>query len=207
MIKTEWDYSDLAKFYGKRPPYADPVIDRVLSLANISSTARICDVGAGTGHLTVALLKRGYTVVAVEPNDAMRAFGIEACHPWPEGSWHAGTGEATGQPAAAFDLVTFGSSFNVVNRQAALRETARILKPRGWFACLWNHRDLDDPLQAAVEKCIRRHVPDYDYGTRRADQAPVIAESGLFEPATCIEGTVRHRLNAADWIEAWRSHA
>ena len=36
----------------------------------------ICDVGAGVGHLTKALLKRGHILTAVEPNDAMRSNGI-----------------------------------------------------------------------------------------------------------------------------------
>ena len=36
----------------------------------------------------------------------------------------------------------------------------RILRHRGWFACVWNHRDLEDPLQAEVETLIRARIPD-----------------------------------------------
>ena len=38
--------------------------------------------------------------------------------------WHEGTGENTGQNDTDFDMVTFGSSFNVCDRQLALVETA-----------------------------------------------------------------------------------
>ena len=44
--------------------------------------------------------------------------------------------ENTGQSSGRFGLVTFGSSFNVCDREKALEETARILKPGGWFACV-----------------------------------------------------------------------
>ena len=110
-------------------------------------------------------------------------------------------------PAAVYALVTFGSSFNVCDRAAALRETVRILAPGGWFACLWNHRDLDDPLQAEVEALIRSRVPDYALGSRREDQTRVIDASGLFGPVEAVEGRIVHTVPAQDWVEAWRSHA
>jgi len=87
-----------------------------------------------------------------------------------------------------------------------LAETARILRPRGWFACLWNHRDLEDPIQKAIETIISDHVRSYDYGTRREDQTSVIEASGLFGPVSSIEGTVDHTQSIDDCIEAWRSH-
>ena len=109
------------------------------------------DVGAGSAHLTKLLVARGCNVAAVEPNDAMRAVGMRVTANKPV-QWHVGTGEATGQPDNAFDAVTFGSSFNTTDRPEALRETQRILRPNGWFACLWNHRDLNHSLQAEVER-------------------------------------------------------
>ena len=148
----EWDYSDLAAAYAKRPDYADAAIDRVLAMAGLGAGAAALDVGAGVGHLTITLVERGLNVTAVEPNLAMRERGRTRTAPWPDVRWGEGTGEDTGMGDDAFDLVTFGSSFNVTDRARALGETARVLKPRGWFACLWNHRDLDDPTQSAIER-------------------------------------------------------
>jgi SAM-dependent methyltransferase len=141
----------------------------------------------------------------VEPNDAMRAIGIERT----EGeavTWHVSVGEETGLESDAYDLVTFGSSFATTDRPRALVETARILRQPGWFVCIWNHRDLDDPLQAEVEARIRARIPDYGYGTRREDQAPVIEESGLFETPIVLEEPILHRVAVSDWLAAWRSH-
>lgn len=166
----------------------------------------MCDVGSGTAHLTLELLQRGLTVTAVEPNDAMRTHGITRTEKYDRIRWVEGTGESTGQPDGAFDLVTFGSSFNVTDRGKALAETKRILKPRGWFACMWNHRDLDDPVQHGIEEVIKARVPSYDYGTRREDQTEVINASGYFEPVPAFKGGVIHKQTKEECIEAWRSH-
>ena len=130
----DWDYSELANSYHARPAYADDAIEAIVSRA---AAGKVCDIGAGTGHLTVALLDRGLTVDAVEPNPQMRQIGIERTEDRGV-TWRAATAESTGLAGGAYSLVTFGSSFNVVDRQAALAEAARLLNPDGVFACLWN---------------------------------------------------------------------
>lgn len=206
-MKTEWDYTTLADAYLKRPDYADAAIDAMLSIAGAEQGDKFCDVGAGVAHLTLMLAARGLDVTAVEPNDAMRANGIKRTAELSNVKWHEGTGEATGQTTQAFDMVTFGSSFNVCDRQQALKETARILKPRGWFSCMWNHRNLEDPIQARIEAIIKDRVPGYGYGTRREDQTAVIDASELFGPVVHLDARVIHEQSIEECLEAWRSHA
>ncbi len=206
-MKTEWDYSTLADAYLNRPDYADAAIDAMLSIGGVERGDKFCDVGAGVAHLTLMLAARGLDVVAVEPNDAMRSNGIKRTEKINNIIWHEGTGEATGQPSQIFDMVTFGSSFNVCDRQQALIETARILKPRGWFACMWNHRELDDPIQAQIEMIIKSRVSGYGYGTRREDQTAIISASKLFGPVVHVDSRVMHEQTISECVEAWRSHA
>ena len=206
-MKTEWDYTTLADAYLKRPDYADAAIDAMLSIAGAEKGDTFCDVGAGVAHLTLMLAARGLDVVAVEPNDAMRGNGIKRTVDLANVSWHEGTGEVTGQLSGAFDMVTFGSSFNVCDRQQALKETARILKPRGWFACMWNHRNLDDPIQSRIEAIIKERVQGYGYGTRRENQTEIIEASALFGPVVHLDAGVIHEQTIEECLEAWRSHA
>lgn len=205
-MKTEWDYTELAEAYLKRPDYAQSAIDKMLETAGVEPGDAACDVGAGAAHLTIKLAEYGLKVCAVEPNDAMRANGIKRTAQFPDVSWHEGVGEHTGMEDSAFDLVTFGSSFNVCDRQLALRESARILKPDGWFACMWNHRDLDDPLQQKIEAVLKKHIDNYNYGTRREDQTEIIEKSNLFDKVIYLEGTIVHEIPAKDFIEGWKSH-
>jgi len=143
----------------------------------------------------------------VEPNDAMRINGINRTSHLTNVSWAEGTGEQTGQKNKAFSLVTFGSSFNVCDRPKALKEAARILVHGGWFACMWNHRHLADPTQEKIENIIKKHLPNYGYGTRREDQTAVIDSSCLFGPVIHLEVRVDHHQTIEECQEAWRSHA
>jgi ubiquinone/menaquinone biosynthesis C-methylase UbiE len=205
-METSWDYTRLASSYDARPDYAISVIDEMLEVTGIELSLPVADIGAGTGKLTRLLLNRGLTVHAVEPNDAMRALGI-ANTDGEAVKWSNGTGEDNGLPSEHYGLTTFGSSFNVVDRRRALVEAARCLVDYGWFGCMWNHRDLEDPLQKRVEKIIHEWVPAYQYGARRQDQADIIDASGLFESVINIEGQVQHTISVKDYMSAWRSHA
>jgi ubiquinone/menaquinone biosynthesis C-methylase UbiE len=205
-MKTNWDYTDLADAYLKRPDYAPQAIDKMVALANCNNGDLVCDIGAGTGHLTKLLLDRNLKVRAIEPNDAMRANGIKVTA-GRNAEWLEGTGEDSRQPDQQFKLVTFGSSFNTTDRPKALAESHRILAQDGWFACMWNHRDLEEKTQKQVEDLIKKMVPEYAYGTRREDQTEVINSCGLFKKAQFLEGTHVVDVKKADYIEAWRSHA
>jgi len=197
----------LAQAYLKRPDYADAAIDAMLAITGVRRNDKICDVGAGLAHLTLMLVARGMDVTAVEPNEAMRANGVKRTKLLTNVRWHEGTGEQTGQSSETFDIVTFGSSFNVCDRLVALKETARILKPRGWFACMWNHRRLDHPIQAQIEALIKDRVRHYDYGTRREDQTAIIDDSGLFESVVHLDSRIVHTQSIEECVEAWCSHA
>lgn len=206
-MKTEWDYTALADAYLKRPDYAPTAINAMLNIAGVGQGSDACDVGAGVAHLTLMLAQAGLTVTAVEPNDAMRANGIKRTADFAKVQWFEGTGEETGQNDASFDIVTFGSSFNVCDRLKALTETKRILKPNGWFACMWNHRDLTDPIQVQIEAIIKSFIPDYGYGSRREDQSDIITQSQLFHPVVHLDAKVLHEQSVEACLEAWRSHA
>lgn len=206
MRKLDWDYTDLADHYDRRAGYAEEALDLLVEASGLRSGDPVADLGAGTGKLSGPLARRGFEVQAIEPNARMRAYGEHNTRGLPVG-WSEGTGEATGLPSDSIALVTFGSSFNVTERDKALAEAARILRPAGGFACMWNHRDLSDPTQSAVEEIIHRRVPRYGYGTRREDQSATIDASGLFGEVRVIERGFTHELSVEDYIVAWKSHA
>jgi ubiquinone/menaquinone biosynthesis C-methylase UbiE len=206
-MKTEWDYTNLAEAYLKRPDYSLDAIQAMLETSGTGVGSLACDVGAGVAHLTLMLEKAGLLVTSIEPNDAMRSLGQNRTAELKGVKWIEGTGENTYQDSETFNIVTFGSSFNVCDRQKALCESARILKDKGWFVCMWNHRDLTDPIQAEIESIIKSIIPEYGYGTRREDQVEVINTSGLFSDVVKLSGRILHSQPINDVVEAWRSHA
>lgn len=206
-MKTEWDYTELADAYLKRPDYAPDALQKLFHKAALKPGDKVCDIGAGVAHLTLPLAAFGCLVDAVEPNDAMRRNGQQRTAHLPNVTWSEGTGEASGRPTGAYAFVTFGSSFNACDPDKALRETHRLLKPGSCFTCMWNHRNLEDPIQKHIESIIKGFIPEYGYGTRREDQTEVILASGLFHNVEQVEGTILHHQSVQDVVEAWRSHA
>lgn len=203
----DWDYTMQAEYYKYRPNYAPAAIDRLLKLAGArqASDYLVADIGAGTGNLTKMLLDRGMSCVAVEPNDAMRKIGIEVTQ-GRRVEWRVGTGEKTGLGDASADLFAMGSSFNTTERQATLAEARRVLKNGGWFACLWNHRDLTgDPTQTLAEDIIRRFVPDYSHGVRREDQTDLLKVAAGFTGLEYVEVTQKVDQELEHYLLAWRS--
>ena len=77
-------------------------------------------------------------------------------------------------------------------RQKALLESKRILVKEGWFACMWNHRDLEDPIQKEIETIIKKHISGYGYGTRREDQRKEIEKSNFFHKIVHLNSVVQH---------------
>jgi SAM-dependent methyltransferase len=204
--RVDWDYTEHASHYDKRADYSYDAIKDLLTATGCMPQRLVAEIGAGTGKLTKELLRHGLTVRSVEPNDAMREIGIKNTR-GQSVSWSIGTGEVSGLPASSFYAVFFGSSFNVVNQMATLSDVKRILVPRGWFACMWNHRRLDDPIQQRIESIIKGFIPTYSYGSRREDPTAVIESSGYFSPVKSIERTFDWEMPKSDIIVAWRSHA
>jgi SAM-dependent methyltransferase len=96
---------------------------------------RVLDLGAGTGKLTEVLLDLGMDVVAVEPSEQMR----ERIPPRAEVL--EGTAEALPLKDGSVDAVLVGQAFHWFDREQALAEMARVLRPGGTVGLLWNVMD------------------------------------------------------------------
>lgn len=98
----------------------------------------VLDLAAGTGKLTAGLLPLGVAVTAVEPDDEMRGL-LE--HEFPEVDALAGTAEEIPLPDESVDAVVVGQAFHWFDRERALDEIARVLRPAGGVGALWNGED------------------------------------------------------------------
>ncbi|MGC4747762.1 class I SAM-dependent methyltransferase [Micromonospora sp. DT201] len=102
------------------------------------SKAEVVDLGAGTGILTRALLALGHQVVPVEPDPGMRTQLADAT---PGTRALAGSAEAVPLTDGAADAVLAGTAYHWFDREPAHAEIARVLRPGGTFAPIWNVRD------------------------------------------------------------------
>jgi hypothetical protein len=91
--------------------------------------------------------------------------------------------------------------------RAALREARRLLVPRGALIVVYNHRELGDPMQQAVQAAVRARLPQFDHGVRRRDPSATIEQDGLFRLAARQAWSFTHRTSRADFVRAFRAHA
>jgi SAM-dependent methyltransferase len=101
-----------------RPPYSRAAIARAASELALSEDATVLDLGAGTGNLTRALRERFGEVLAVEPDEGMRALF--------DGEVLDGTAEAIPLADGAVDAVFAGEAFHWFDLQPALAEIRRV---------------------------------------------------------------------------------
>jgi SAM-dependent methyltransferase len=128
-------FGAIAEDYDRlRPGPPDNAVDRLLP----AGAQVAVDVGAGTGLLTRVLARKVPRVIAVEPDDRMRAVlsarspGIEAL---------AGRGEAIPLPAASADGVFISSAWHWMDSGPTLAEVTRVLRDGGRLGLIWTSRD------------------------------------------------------------------
>ena len=104
-----WDYTSLAASYHKRPNYPRKIIEEIIDFTGLERGERVCDMGAGTGNLSVLLAEKGLYVQALEPNLAMYERGVQRTRHDPMISWANTTAEDTQLKSNTYNLVSFGS--------------------------------------------------------------------------------------------------
>ncbi|WP_202971156.1 class I SAM-dependent methyltransferase [Saccharothrix sp. ALI-22-I] len=105
----------------------------------------VVDLAAGTGKLTGGLLAEGHQVTAVEPDEGMlselvRRHGPARALP--------GSAERIPVPDGTVDAVLVGQAFHWFDPERALPEIARVLRPGGVVAAMWNGDDVTVPWVA-----------------------------------------------------------
>ena len=159
-----------------RPSY--PVAAAEWLTGRVPST--VVELGAGTGKFTDLLVALGHDVLATDPLDEMLAH-LRLRHP----ELRVATAPAEKVPAAtrSVDTVVAAQSFHWFEPERALREVARVLKPEGRIALVWNQRDERVPWVRRLGDLISR--PEQD-----VDPTDVLVGSRLF--GYVEETTFRH---------------
>ncbi len=176
MLNSTQRFSTRVESYIKyRPGYPPEVLELLRVRCGLVATAVVADIGSGTGILTELLLETGAEVFAIEPNKEMREAAERLLADYGRFRSVSGTAEATTLPGASIDLITASQAFHWFDVQKSRHELARILKPDGWVALIWNERPLEPgPFLSEYESLLRRHAAEYDRVTNmRADELKI----------------------------------
>jgi SAM-dependent methyltransferase len=176
-----------AEYDAVRPEYAPEAVARAQEALRLGPEARVVDLAAGSGTLTRALTRTFGDVVAIEPDDHMRAVlarqlpGVELL---------VGTAEQIPLPDASADAVFIGDAFHWFDGAKAVAELDRVLRRGGGVALLWNlwwndgedgTSDSLDPLLPAAARAL------FDDVYVKSGRAAARAEKA--DPVASFEGS------------------
>jgi ubiquinone/menaquinone biosynthesis C-methylase UbiE len=169
--------SRVENYVKTRPGYPDGLIPLMHKLCGLTPNAIVADIGFGTGLSTLPFLQNGNQVYGVEPNKEMREAGEQFLRAYKNFSSLDGTAENTNISNKSIDYIIAGQAFHWFDRVATRKEFARILKPGGTVALIWNDRKTDaTPFLQAYEKLLVEFSTDYREVNHRNIDEKVIAE-------------------------------
>lgn len=151
-----------------RPGYTADTVRWILGARPLS----VLDLGAGTGQLTRALIACGHTATAVEPDQAMLAQLVATT---PQATALNGSAEDIPVPDASQDALLVSHAYHWFDPEPAHREFARVVKPGGILATLWNLRDEEVPWSTELSAILR----DEDTGADRETAAAIMRHGTL----------------------------
>lgn len=175
-------FDELAETYGAvRPSYPDTVYEAIRAAGNVERFGLVADVGCGAGASLRGLPGIAHKIIGIEPAPRMRAI---AAKKYPQVDMREGSGMETGLADASVDLLTVATAFHWFERQRALEEFHRILKPGGLFA---PYRYDFPVIVGPGHLVLYQHMTRYWYKyraeqlTRYDDTMELIQASGLYE--------------------------
>ncbi len=181
-----------------RPQYPPAAIEELAREFGLTQESTVLDLAAGTGKLTRQLVPLAGRVIAVEPSPAMRAeLGAQVT----EAEVLDGTAEAIPLEDATVDAVLVAQAFHWFRAPEALAEIARVLRPGGGLALIWNQARWTGPwverFKALVEPS-QRAAGIFPSGDEHWKE--VLARDGRFGPRHDAHYTHVHSTRLEDFL-------
>lgn len=158
----------------------------------------VVDLGAGTGKLTRVLVDLGHRVTAIEPLPEMLELIPQAA---PGAGAILGNAEVIPLPDAYADVVAAAQSFHWFDHAVALPEIARVLRPGGRLALVWNARDDSEAWVAKLSATIGSESVTWP------DVISPLDASGLFGPVEAASFHFAQVLNREKLLDLVRSRS
>ena len=134
-----------------RPEYAPEAVAWVARRCDLGAGSHLVDLAAGTGRLSGRFVKLEVDVVAVEPAANMRAV-LERRFPTVRAI--VATAESMPFDDGSVDAIVVGNAFHHFDRETAMVEIRRVLRPGGGLALFWAWPDEEEQVKIPGMRAI-----------------------------------------------------
>jgi SAM-dependent methyltransferase len=179
-------FSEAARYYGFRAPYAPQAFVHVRDAFQLDGTSHVLDLGCGPGTIAIPLSRMVGRVVAIDPSEAMlgqgRMLGAQAGRG--NIDWLHARAEDVTAALGTFDAVTMGQSFHWMDRDAVLRNLAPMVAAGGGLALINpGKRRPQESWEPLVGEMIVRYLgesPRHPQKHPEPEHEPALSRSSAF---------------------------
>lgn len=203
---------DPARYHGARPAYPDWVFAVLRSRCGLRRGAAAFEIGAGTGTATQRLLDIGVDpLVAIEPDPRLADF-LRANNPDAALKLIVAPFEEVEVGEGRFDLGLSATAFHWLDEDLALAKIARLLRPGGWWAAVWNDLGDDrrpDPFHEATMDLLAGPASQAagekgsTFATDASSRIAALHRSGAFDSVDYLESSWTIDLDAAQTVSLY----
>jgi SAM-dependent methyltransferase len=211
-------FDTVAELYDRvRPGYPEAVFDDITELGGLAPGSRVVEVGPGTGQATRSLLRRGWSVTAIEPGPSLAAVAAERFADDPNVSITVSRFEDWTPPTdRRYDAVFSATAWHWIDPAQRYRKAASMLRPAGALAIIETHHvcppDGDRffaEIQDVYDEIGESGPPDGpappdEVGERLTAE---IADSGCFETPRTRRHVWSRSYSAEEYIDVLRTYS
>ncbi len=203
-LRTTFD-REAARYHRARPAPPEKLIDAMFEQGRLEPSARVLEVGCGTGQATRPLAERGLRVHALELGPTLAQLARANVQDLNV------TVETTAFEAydsdTPFDALVSVQAFHWIEPVSGLAHAASLLRPGGALLLVW-HQDhsqdtafyrATDPVHRRYEAPLKLQRPTPDYAPERF--AGALAKSPDFGNLEVFRYAWTHRYNKARYLD------
>ena len=138
-------FDEVALLYNAaRPCYPEELFSALIDATALDKSAKLLEIGPGTGQATKSLAKKGFDITAIELGVALAEVAKYELRDYNNVQIITGAFEEMTRPGTSFDLVFAATSFHWIDPSLKYLKTHEVLKSNGHLAIIHTNHISDE---------------------------------------------------------------